>query len=367
MAPTTFHPFSELPKELRDLIWDAAIRRDVPSAHFFTAWDGMHDASIFPNMVELSVAGRGVDHGVPCGLAAPRCNRAEPHCASWFDNNPSVYMEDSGLWTACKESREAMIRRFGNHRVTYQKGPLGKKAEAEYVKLPEFNDAPATGTMVQNGKTQYFTVCPKTDLFCLQPLAKGNGIWWKYFEEDVPIFNERGSPRPNIALELNPSWMDDYVSDKDQKENSAKPDEIHLPRYYFELGECSRDELGCAFYAATDLLGNWASKLWFIDYRIRPDPKRDPLGEDLDLKGWAIFQGRGCKYAEVGCAIDSGWIWGHDTPETSIHHFVERLKEKLEEYSEAHFASEWVTDPPRKNAPKIGVLACIPDGWKSPA
>ncbi|OTA68810.1 hypothetical protein K449DRAFT_399138 [Hypoxylon sp. EC38] len=349
MTLITFHPFVRLPRELRDLIWDAAIRPDVPSAHFFTAWDGVSNAHKFPIMVEFSVAGRGVRSTAPCGLAAPRCNSAEPERPSWFDNNPSVYMEDSGLWTACKESREAMIRRFGNHKVAYQKSPEDSEAGVEYLKPPEFNDAPATGTMIQNGKIQYFTVCPSTDLFCLQPFGEHKAVCWKGFEEDVPIFNELGSPKPNIALELNPSWMDD---DPNFLKRGRR-----VPKYYWALGLYYRSEMGCTFYAATDILGRWASKLWFIDYRIRRDPEFASVGD----KWRTTFQGRGCKFIEIYDRLDPGWIWGHDRPETSIHGFLERLDEKLEEYSQDTFLSEWITFPPREDAPRIGILACIPD------
>jgi hypothetical protein len=34
-----FHQFSDLPKELRDEIWDTAIRDDGPGVHFFSVYD----------------------------------------------------------------------------------------------------------------------------------------------------------------------------------------------------------------------------------------------------------------------------------------------------------------------------------------
>ncbi|KAK3386488.1 hypothetical protein B0H63DRAFT_467860 [Podospora didyma] len=35
----TFHYFPDLPKELRDKIWDMALRPGRPAAHFFTIFD----------------------------------------------------------------------------------------------------------------------------------------------------------------------------------------------------------------------------------------------------------------------------------------------------------------------------------------
>ncbi|KAI1641997.1 uncharacterized protein F4817DRAFT_20346 [Daldinia loculata] len=344
MPPTTFRHFSLLPRELRDQIWDAAIRPDVPSVHFFTAWHGTYGPDP-PTIVECAVAGRGEHPDELCSLAAPRCNIAEPDRLSWFENNPSVYMEDSGLWTACKESREAMIRRFGNHKVTYQKR-LNERASSEYLKPnEETNDASATGTMVQDGKRQYFTVCPKTDLFCLQSLnACGS---WETFEKNVPIFNQQGSPKPHIALEFDPMWMNPQTDEQGFK---------------YEL----------AFEATTGELGRWASKLWFIDYRIRPKLDiEDNILQDLDKH--TVFQGRGCKYVEVITTMDKytwtwskeKWVWDHDKPENPIYEFLHVIQDRQAEYAmNMGYIEPWeeiFTDDPPWDAPEIGVLACIPE------
>ncbi|KAF3058264.1 hypothetical protein GL218_05385 [Daldinia childiae] len=137
-----------------------------------------------------------------------------------------------------------MISRFGNHKITYQE-QRDELSLAEYLELiKEANDAPTTGTMVQDGKRQYFTVCPKTDLFCLQPFVECGH--WEEFEKNMPIFNKLGSPEPHIALEFDPMWINPQTDEQWSMYNLA-------------------------FEATTGALGRWASKLWFIDYRIRPN------------------------------------------------------------------------------------------------
>ncbi|KAI1455752.1 hypothetical protein F4805DRAFT_459398 [Annulohypoxylon moriforme] len=364
MALTTFHLFAQLPQELRDIIWDAAIRPDVPSAHFFTAWNGeenkQHDD--YSTMADRSVVGRGHKHGVPCGLAAPRSDRTDPDTASWFDDNPSAYMVDSALWTACWDSREAMIRRFGNRRVVYRKNYLTDMLTQE---PPECDDSPATGTMVQDGKRQYFTVCPKTDLICLQPFNKHSILLWPTLESDVPIFNIRGSPRPHIALEFDPAWVEDEKLAFGDFHLSLPP----FARYETELYSQNRTELGCVFQAGTAQLGSWAENLWLIDYRISRRPEAEPL--DYNGGGRIVFQGRDCKYVEVKVNEDEEgkyWIMGHNRPRSSIRSFLTEFRLTLTGYDYTGMIRVRRTGGIRDlilsdvlRVPHLGVLACIAD------
>ncbi|KAI0882285.1 uncharacterized protein GGS22DRAFT_49893 [Annulohypoxylon maeteangense] len=362
MALTTFHLFPQLPPELRDMIWEEAIRPDVPSAHFFTAWNGFENRmyeSDFQTLANYSVAGRGRQPDMPCGLAAPRCNREQPFTPSWFDNNPSVYMEDSGLWTACWGSRRAMIRRFGNRKVSYRKETLAQRFLGQ---APEYNDAPATGTMVQDGRTQYFTVCPKTDLFCLQPFHKNGNVRWPTLERDVAIFNIRGSPRAHIALEFDPHWTDDEELRDESFRLSIPP----LKRYEIELFGQTRTDLGSVFLAGTNQVGSWARALWFIDYRISRDPKAEPL--DYSDGTRMVFQGRGCKYVEVRPdRHDTGWIMGHKRQSASIRRFLYEFYVTLAGDRDNSWIYQKIGDAGSIDAaelfrrPVIGVLACLRD------
>ncbi|KAI3579421.1 hypothetical protein IWW34DRAFT_913195 [Fusarium oxysporum f. sp. albedinis] len=68
--PSTFHPFSALPTELRLRVWKDVIRPDLPANRHL---DGIYNGSDF---------------------------------------NISTYLTDAGLWTACHESRLMMQKHF---------------------------------------------------------------------------------------------------------------------------------------------------------------------------------------------------------------------------------------------------------------
>jgi len=110
MACAVFHHFPMLPWELRDLIWDISIRPDQPGAHFFTVFS----PSIEENKKAMEVYSMKSAYGAT-ELAASRCSNGKAD-RSWTTSNPSTYLIDSGLWTACKESRERMEHRFQTER-----------------------------------------------------------------------------------------------------------------------------------------------------------------------------------------------------------------------------------------------------------
>ncbi|KAK0643711.1 hypothetical protein B0T16DRAFT_188102 [Cercophora newfieldiana] len=89
---TEFHPFPMLPGELRDMIWDRAVRPDKPGVHFF-AQNGS------PRLVGRRVAPKG-------------CQEHPARTLNRKDITPSTYLWDGGLWTACRESYLAMKRAF---------------------------------------------------------------------------------------------------------------------------------------------------------------------------------------------------------------------------------------------------------------
>lgn len=107
MAPlTTFHPFPRLPWELRNEIWKHSIRPlDRPGAHvFYIEKRDLED----PGPYECGVV-CGPIEVEPCPLEDPDTylSVAVPAktLSSGPSGNPSAYVVDGGLWTACKETR----------------------------------------------------------------------------------------------------------------------------------------------------------------------------------------------------------------------------------------------------------------------
>ncbi|OAA79622.1 hypothetical protein LEL_03108 [Akanthomyces lecanii RCEF 1005] len=111
-----FHLFPLLPAELRVLIWKFAVRDDnrTRGINFLDFYRLEHFVSEPPNPTQYEPRGRVKtvaeaelllhNQAVPCGTNTTTtlgslCNR-------------STHFIDSGLWSACFESREVMLRRF---------------------------------------------------------------------------------------------------------------------------------------------------------------------------------------------------------------------------------------------------------------
>lgn len=79
------------------MIWDFAVRPALPGAHFFTVFNPDEEGERTALGDCLMNPGSGSTHA----LAAPQCDKTALS-RSWTASNPSAYLIDSGLWTACK-------------------------------------------------------------------------------------------------------------------------------------------------------------------------------------------------------------------------------------------------------------------------
>jgi hypothetical protein len=113
MSTATFLRFKELPYELREKVWLLSIR-DVSTSgiRFFTVHDDPSDDDhnvVFhrskrlknPVLAAPQPSHEHAQKGYPSSDASTATN-------PWRHNNDSTYLIDSGLWTACKESRALM-------------------------------------------------------------------------------------------------------------------------------------------------------------------------------------------------------------------------------------------------------------------
>lgn len=217
-----FTLFSRLPQELQDEVWDAAIRDDGPAAHFFTIYDVVRDdpSSVVPTEKRI-VPTRGIN-SLRCprpllGLAAPRSS--DDSRQSWIDRNESAYMIDSGLWTACWESRQRMLKRFP---LTVLPPPAGAHPPAGVpagIAPLSLNRTPLTMPFLSdNGERQYLTIRPYDDLLCFQ-FARGSHFavdsdsHWDYMQ-GLPLFMGWWVPRArwwcpglvrHVAVEFSPA------------------------------------------------------------------------------------------------------------------------------------------------------------------
>lgn len=276
-------------------------------------------------------------------LSAPLTNDPRPGDRSWTKSNPSAYLIDSGLWTACKESREVMKKHFlpwsqtlamwymelyysgdeltegsedeegkheedkheedgysgGNHLVYVYELSEGERFEEEHFGFQQDEDGdlliipdtysdgmflgpPLHATLKNNGSPQQFTVHNRSDLFIFQPLDINNLRWPN---ELFNIFQAQESGLKHVALEFDPTLR---IRDADVRSAA------------WRLG--ARKPFCQLIYKATRCRMIWVHRLWLIDYRIRR-----LLNAPRTSEPRRTFYSSTCRYVEVR-RKDPGWI-----------------------------------------------------------
>lgn len=157
----SFKRFPDLPQKLQNQVWDFAIRDDEPSAHILSVYHNSYDQEIIDPSTVIRPGGKRPEEisfvrGFDLVLAAPLRGDTGQH--SWSLGNHSAYMEDSGLWTACHDSRDRMLRRFGREDHCPQAAGAGRHGSAGPSVTMEFSS--------DSGERQYLTICPSADLLC---------------------------------------------------------------------------------------------------------------------------------------------------------------------------------------------------------
>ncbi|KAK3956284.1 hypothetical protein QBC32DRAFT_367031 [Pseudoneurospora amorphoporcata] len=414
MAPplTTFHPFPRLPWELRNEIWKFSIRPlDLPGAHVFC------------------VEGRDLedteykDCDVHCARIPlePQPWKSDDHTDDTFlhmavpaktlssdpTGNPSLYLVDGGLWTACKESRAAMERAFRHQmwdtkRRAYphyrsfpstrpriyiapslvpiepfpsrspspQRPPYpyrGFESQTHLVpatgfflsaSLPASSSSDQEGTgeadqAISESKTfpHYFTVLPHQDLFIILPsprVSNSDDAYWQKLELGFPLWSPKMgfygfNGRNGLAIEFDPNW--------------SQESKTHV-----------RDMIYDAVIHFADAMR--IQTIWLIDYRLKPNDdipaeKREPT---INQKVW--YGGDGCLFVEMYSRFleDGGehleWYYtegiageNSSIAEGSCHAFIENfewyhfdLYERESSGSDNFFS---------RFPPYVGILACL--------
>ncbi|KAJ4313843.1 hypothetical protein N0V84_009198 [Fusarium piperis] len=317
---TTFHPFPRLPQEIRDAIWAKAanFRTEKREVHFFTVFNSRNREESAA-LTQYKLKGPS---SRSC-LAAPRCKDGEE--LSWTEGNPSMYLLDRGLWTACSDSRAAILK--ASVMTMCSESCTGCRAcnyvsSDETADMAKLYDGPRTAKFVSDGHEQEMVVWPKNDLFCLQPYD------WNTLDklrlQHTAIFPRHGKPHlRHVAFELprdevlNVARHQDWLGEKEIPTPSSHP-MIRRMESLLARGRLQH-----------------IRNVWLIDYGLkRANPR--PAARQF----WA----RGLRFIEV--SLCDGYEWtdcrgdGRDALD-----FVEWLKEVT-----SWDLNESFTD--------IGVLAC---------
>jgi hypothetical protein len=298
--PATFHYFPLLPFELRDQIWKFALRPAVPGAHLFCTYPQLFN---YTEPEGFSFAFQAFHPFDPLWcLGAPRClprtstftqDSLALAPTSWLRNNPSAYLIDSGLWSACKESRRVIEHAF--RRPEYHGHPnwgISKSVIDEDNRGD--SQKQSYGLFALPGVTSYATreederrflsVMPYRDLFILQPfkLSEFYGIG---ISGTIPFYYPGGLARPSfdwwanyqIALEYDPVW--DKASAAPYNSMDRQIIEHLIPQI------------------AEDCILNF----WLIDYRIKPKSTGRAGAESggPPCTGRKVFLGSDRRYVQV--------------------------------------------------------------------
>ncbi|RSL88990.1 hypothetical protein CEP52_015026 [Fusarium oligoseptatum] len=172
----TFHYFTELPSELRDQIWNLAIRPARPGVQIFKLYSPETKRSV-GNVMDVVFNYYSIYNNYR--IAIPDCD----------DKNQSTYLIDGALWNTCKESRRVMEQKF--------KSTRGSREMVSHMREQREQDAPIIGYFKNYaGDTCYFT---------LQDPAM---IDWERLDMEIPLGSSTWGfqGRRNIALEYKTEW-----------------------------------------------------------------------------------------------------------------------------------------------------------------
>lgn len=319
-----FLRFPDLPPEIRDRIWDFAIRSDQPGVHYFTISDNKSriPSEDLPNGVIPGVRISGLSLSAPSWVVKsvddiPLIGTKRKQ--AWFSLNPSTYMIDSGLWTACKES-SIVIR---NHYRLNQRQAARRntRLSQRFSMMPEmlrFKDG--------DSKDHYTMIRPYRDLFILQP-DRWNFIW--YGLRHHALASRQGEDGfVNLAIEYNPRWRE------------TGPEFAQMAQRIIEA-----------------IINTHAFPVWIIDYSIKKSHGHAHTipGSEQNQDGIAVFYGQGRKFVQVDSRMDIVTERGNATSHSPCSEsFVKDL--------EAAIYKQWEHYPLRGDkhmpSPTIGLLAC---------
>lgn len=414
VPPTTFHPFPKLPWELRNEIWKFSIRPlNRPSAHIFCVEERKPQDS---EAKELDVICSPIalwhgkynlhitvpDQTMSCGSSAP--------------GNPSAYMIDGGLWTACKESRVAMERAF-KHQMWDAKRrayPQYREARKTFLRsrafrLPSLSEsatsagssssrspAPPAPSSPYAGLEYETHLVPATGFFLsASSSALSSSALQGTAEADQQIAESKTFPRyftllPHqdlFIIRLSPRTLSDSTSSWRSLEHGFPLWSPKMGFYGFGKGNGLALEFDPSWQKSenashisrtlSEAIMHFADlgalqTIWLIDYRLKPRDdvpveKREPTSKQQVWHG-----GDGRRYVEMYSQLieDGGehlkryyteGIDGEDsaTAEGSCHFFIETFEwGNFGDLYERQSADS--DNPTSRFAPYVGILACLP-------
>ncbi|KAH7198314.1 uncharacterized protein B0J16DRAFT_314620 [Fusarium flagelliforme] len=226
MTSKMFDLFPRLPTELRLKIWKEACRTISPNEYGIQYIDFRRD-----------------------GVAPLPCNWSQASTEqSPRGTNSSAYLIDGGLWTACKESREVIVKHTYydfwmevQHEAISEKEPFRWYCHQENLSRWEKVPIPATIDLETVGQRWHMLAYPQQDIFCIK--AKD----WKSTRKELRKYQLSINIIEKVAFEFDQMWMQ------------------NLPKEFSTLTRERKSARGCWARRLYDALGNNQPDLWIID------------------------------------------------------------------------------------------------------
>ncbi|KAI8654127.1 2EXR domain-containing protein [Fusarium sp. Ph1] len=264
MDSSTFHPFPNLPTELRLHIWETFLR---PSQRH---WPGLHYCTIGNDKRLVPLSWGKFDR-------LKRHGRANP-------DHRSACLWHAGLWAACKESRAVIME----HYQLREWNDLLKIGQQER-RVPEYYYAdrvggreavpPAMITVREGHDESYLTVYPTRDIFCITSDSCESVFWSgerRNIIHSLPFANSasRTLGAQNFAIEFDPSW-NRFLPGNIYTLKEEKSARGYLARMLEDLADCS-----------------FWTKLWLIDKNVR-------WSATSDREVGPVFYDYDCEYVQI--------------------------------------------------------------------
>ena len=359
--PTTFHLFPNLPWELRHAIWELAVRPlDRPGAHIFCLEE--RDGFKF-EVKQCDVICKLIDSKLQLSVPAKTMS-AE------LDSNPSMYMVDGGLWTACKESRAVMEKTFKHrmwdlrrrdwrqwHEASLQlmfKGtPLPAGLENPYEGLgdDELDMIPATGCFLAEGSYPWSSMASSTPASFraadVNPLAQIDQVgirnWfnqqmfkiWPHLAAEVERQKMLARTSPKHYFSVFPNRDLFIIRPSSWNFPRWGPPASDLPFFKFTREYCgsgsrhslaveydptwtgkSRKEFRAILHTIAQLVlrfgyRNESETVWIIDYRLKYKPTTPAHVREPSSDQKVFHLGDGRRYVEVYSEYEADGGGGH--------------------------------------------------------
>ncbi|KAK1517389.1 hypothetical protein CABS01_16667 [Colletotrichum abscissum] len=245
------------------MIWKNAVRpHGCRGVHYFSVVE-IPIVSLFTEteIFEQCHLVERVSEGQKQVLAAP-LSTEDMTTPSWTAGNRSSYAIDGGLWTACKESRAAMHRRYNPTRG----------APKRRIRFPS-NDF-ATFKISDGKSYQWLSVSSESDLFVLQSI-RCFPDFMRLCQELPFLSKEDGLVGVrHIAIGFDPTWTVEELLRYERITDWNNPNQLTRQRFrqqlsFMGLSKNRFNEYDSLVQASRCLRGRRTSKLWLIDSRLR--------------------------------------------------------------------------------------------------